>query len=48
MIDDLSLIAIGRQFLEFTIQKEQLFRALQEAQTKVKELEAQIATSAKE
>ena len=40
MIDDIALLSIGRQFVELAIQREQLFRQLQEANKRIAELEA--------
>jgi len=37
-MDDQVFIAIGRQFLAFALEREQLIKALQEAQAKVREL----------
>ena len=39
-MEDIHLIALGRQFLMLITEREQLGRALQEAHTKIKDLEA--------
>lgn len=39
MIDDLTLIALGRQLIEFTTQREQLIRANQQLQERIGALE---------
>lgn len=41
-MDDITLISIGRQFLEFCVQREQFMRIGQNLETKVAELEKKI------
>ena len=41
-MDDITLISVGRTMTELSIQREQLFRALQEANKRIADLESQL------